>query len=358
MGSEAKKTHGALSRTDLFFFDPNDLVLVEDPKHPLYDERIKLPIDEAIVLSIMKFGVLEPVTVRKNGVDKKGNPQIEVIDGRQRTRCAREANRRLAEAGGELHRVPAVIKRVDDATLFGIMVATNEGRTQDSPLVKARKMSRFIAMGRSEEDVSITFCCSKATVKNHLALLDLDETVQQAIEAGRVGVTIAKKLAILPREEQVEGLLKILDANAHAIASSANPLAVADADAAPDLAHVPFAQHTEDPNVSASDARLPRDNGKGKSSGGASSGDKEEKKKSRAKAMKEAAEQAIKGRKGEKARVRSVKTKAQIEAAREAIAGSRSEASAAFDAALCWCLSMEGALDGLPHLAKRLEGIE
>lgn len=356
MGSDSKKTNGALSRTDLFYFDPNDLTLVEDQKHPLYDERIKLPIDDSIVLSIMKYGILEPITVRKNGTDKKGNPIIEVIDGRQRTRCAREANRRLSESGGELHRIPAVVKRLDDATLFGVMVATNEGRTQDSPLIKARKMSRFIAMGRSEDDVAITFCCSKATVKNHLALLDLDETVQRAIEAGRVGVTIAKKLAALPREEQVEALLKILDANAHAIASSANPLAVADADAAPDLAHVPLDRHTEDPNVSASDARVPRKDGGRPSKEGAPKGDGE-KKTSRAKAMKEAAEEAIKGRKGQ-ARQRSVRTKAQIEAAREAITGSRSEASAAFDAALCWVLGMEGALEGLPHLAKRLEGIE
>lgn len=354
MGSDSKRTHGALSRTDLFFFDPNDLTLVEDKKHPLYDERINLPIDEAIVLSIMRYGVLEPITVRKNGVDKNGNPIMEVIDGRQRTRCAREANRRLAESGGELHRIPAVIKRLDDATLFGVMVATNEGRTQDAPLVKARKMSRFIAMGRSEEDVAITFCCSKATVKNHLMLLDLDETVQKAIEAGRVGVTIAKRLFVLPREEQVEALLKILDANAHAATSSGNPLAVADEDAAPDLAHVPFADHTEDPNVSASNARLPKGEKKAKK---ASEGEAEEKKKTRAKAMKEAAEAAIKGR-TTKERQRSVKTKAQIEAAREAIKGSRSEASAAFDAALCWVLSLEGALEGLPHIAKRLDDVE
>jgi hypothetical protein len=40
----ASKTAFDASRISAFGFDPEDLVLIDDPKHPLYDARIKLPL--------------------------------------------------------------------------------------------------------------------------------------------------------------------------------------------------------------------------------------------------------------------------------------------------------------------------
>jgi ParB family chromosome partitioning protein len=47
-------------------FEPENLHLVTDKTHPLYDERIHLPISEAMVLNIMDQGVLEPIIVWKD----------------------------------------------------------------------------------------------------------------------------------------------------------------------------------------------------------------------------------------------------------------------------------------------------
>lgn len=200
MGSTAKDSLGAKGRADLMLFDPNDLTIVTDPSHPLYDERVTLPLDESLVLNIMLYGVLEPIIVRKNG-EAKGKPIIEVADGRQRTIATREANKRIAKAGGVLLRIPATVKRTDDKTLAGIMVSTNEQRTADEPIVQAKKAQRLLDRGHTKQEVAGIFRWSQGTLTNRLALLDCAPEVQAAI-----GVELtagdARALAKLPRERQ------------------------------------------------------------------------------------------------------------------------------------------------------------
>ena len=76
-----------------FSIDPSLLTIVIDPKHPLYDERARAPIDEVMVASIMHYGVGEPVVCRRNG------NLIEVIDGRQRVKNAIEAKQQAFRLG-------------------------------------------------------------------------------------------------------------------------------------------------------------------------------------------------------------------------------------------------------------------
>ncbi|HBZ8892853.1 TPA: hypothetical protein MNB12_005465, partial [Klebsiella pneumoniae] len=47
-------------------FEPENLHLVTDKTHPLYDERVHLPIEEGMVLNIAELGVLEPIIVWKD----------------------------------------------------------------------------------------------------------------------------------------------------------------------------------------------------------------------------------------------------------------------------------------------------
>ncbi len=208
MGS--KQSHGSLGRTDLHWYDPNDLTLIEDPKHPLYDERVNLPANEGTIKSIMMYGVIEPVIARVNGQDENGKTIVEVIDGRQRTRSTRIANERLVTEQREPHRVPVILKKPLNGDALGMMIVTNEVRTQDGPLVRARKLQRYIDHGHGMDEVLATFGIkSQTTVKSLLALLDLDEGVQKEIERGVVGVGLAKKLALFPREQQAAELQKL-----------------------------------------------------------------------------------------------------------------------------------------------------
>ncbi len=202
MGRNSGQVFGASGRKDLLLFEPSQLTLVTDKANALYDERVELEVDERLIKNIMVFGVLEPIIVRLNGEDKKGQPIVEVIDGRQRVKATIEANRRLAKQGSETHRVPAVTRRGDDASMAGIMVSANELRTPDDPISRARKMQTLIDMGKSPEEVGVYFGVSAHTVSNGLTLLDCAAPVQEAIAKGEVSQVVGRTLARLPRDEQ------------------------------------------------------------------------------------------------------------------------------------------------------------
>lgn len=179
--------------------DPDLLIVVTDKDHVLYDVRVELPIDEALVKSIIVHGVIEPVKVRRDG------ETLEVVDGRQRTRACREANKRLKKEGSVPHTIRYLVQRGNDAKVLGIMASTFI-RQEDSPIGRAYKMQKHVELGRTEEDIAIDFGVDTQTVRNTIALLDCAEPVQQAVEAGKLPAAVARKLADLPRVEQTKAL--------------------------------------------------------------------------------------------------------------------------------------------------------
>lgn len=56
MAKNSTEAYGASGKTNVLNFEPERLHLVTDRAHPLYDERIHLPLDEAMVLNIMDQG--------------------------------------------------------------------------------------------------------------------------------------------------------------------------------------------------------------------------------------------------------------------------------------------------------------
>ena len=173
------------------------LVLVSDPGQALYDERINLPVNEALVASIQAHGVMQPVLVRRNGT------KYEVMDGRQRVKAVIEANKR---GKGVKIRVPVIIRQDEDNEAAGVMIATNELRTADTPVVKARKAKRAIAMGSSPEEIAQAFGISIPALKNLMSVLDCDKAVQAMFDKGLVPVSGAGRIARLPREEQAKAM--------------------------------------------------------------------------------------------------------------------------------------------------------
>lgn len=183
-------------RVDVFRVDPDSVKIIEDPAHPLYDERIHLPLEESRVQSVIEFGVREPVLVRK-GPDGSA----EVVAGRQRVRWAREANQRLLAEGKEPLTIPILPQRAEDVVLFAVSIIENEMRTQDSPLCRARKMAAAQDRGFDVESVAKLFGVKASAVKAHLAMLEAPKPVQRAVEAGKLSVSAAVKAAKLDGDE-------------------------------------------------------------------------------------------------------------------------------------------------------------
>lgn len=203
------KTAFEASRATLFLFDPEKLVLIgldtDGPEHPLYDERVHLPVSPGMVANMKKLGkILLPVTVRKNG------DRAEVVSGRQRVKAARKANEELREEGKEPLRIPVTLERADDIRAFEMMISENENRVQDNWVTKARKMQWYIDRGHTEEETAVIFGVTAQTVKIFLSMLDLDPQIQGYVTAGKISATAASALAELPREEQVTEAQKLL----------------------------------------------------------------------------------------------------------------------------------------------------
>lgn len=198
------------TRLNAFGMDPNDLIVIgldseDGPEHPLYDERVKLPLEESMVLNIMVHGVLEPVLVRKNG------DEAEVVAGRRRVLHAREANKRLKKEGSEEIRVPVMVRKGDDASLMGVAISENEIRRDDNPSTKAAKLMRYIATGRTEQEAAVAFGVSLQTIKNWSRMADLDPKVLKAVDSGKIPASAAWNLSNLSREEQRAELDKLLE---------------------------------------------------------------------------------------------------------------------------------------------------
>jgi len=211
MGRSSKDVWDADGSTNLLSFAPEKLKVVSDPTHPLFDERSTLPIDEMMVRNIQAFGVLEPVIVTRDA--ETGD--VLVVDGRQRVRHALIANERLSAAGLPPLLVPASTRKGDDpATLMGIMVATNEVRQADPPMIRAAKMQRLKNLGRDEGAIALTFGVNKLTVSNTLALLDCSKAVRDAVESGKIGVTEARTLSKLKPAEQSAKVRELIEATA------------------------------------------------------------------------------------------------------------------------------------------------
>ena len=216
MPKTSRDSLNAKGKRDAYMFDPEDVILVEDEKSPLYDERVHLPVSESLVLNMMHApdgvpqGVIEPITVARNTETGK----VEVVVGRQRVKAAREANKRLKKQGLEPIRVPAMIQRVSAGNGYramGVLISENENRQDDTPIGRAKKMQRYIELGRDEAEVAVLFGISQASVKNMLGLLDAPAIVRSAVEAGKISTSEGYKLAKLEpadAKEKVEELIE------------------------------------------------------------------------------------------------------------------------------------------------------
>ena len=197
-----------------FWFDPDDLVIIgldtdDGPEHPLFDERVRLPVSQELVADVKVLGVTSPIKVRKIPGDPK---RAEVVFGRQRVRAARQANEDLAANRKAKIRVPALPFRTDDdKNLLGIAISENEHRQPDDPITRASKAARFISMGASNKEAGIRFGVTEKTIRQWLRLLELDKKVQQAVRNRRLLPTAAVQLHKLDAAEQRKQLAEILE---------------------------------------------------------------------------------------------------------------------------------------------------
>lgn len=170
----------------------------------LYDERVGIDLDENFVRNIMVYGINSPVLCRNEA------GRTVVIDGRQRVRAAREANRRFNQAGEISLNVPVIMVNGSDRRVQGIMISANEQRQDDGVMVKAKKAVRMLSLTGSKDEVCVAFGKTIQTINAWIRLVNAITEIHEAVEAGTISATAAIELAGLPREEQKAALERAL----------------------------------------------------------------------------------------------------------------------------------------------------
>lgn len=199
MGTNTVAAVGGVGRKDAIKIDPGKLHVVDDPTHPLFDERVNLPLDPALVESVRRIGVMNPIHVRRTKENK-----LLVVAGRRRTRAA---------VAAKVETVPILIVGEDDVAEEW-MYAENELRTADPPTVRARKLARLKETKGLDEACRIMGIGTSAG-RLLLATLGLEPVVQEKIDAGVVPYAEAvRTLKGVPAEEQVAAIASIESAPA------------------------------------------------------------------------------------------------------------------------------------------------
>jgi ParB family chromosome partitioning protein len=201
-------TYQGASRSDGFTGDPSIFTIITDKEHPLYDERIEIPLDEpklaALVESVYEYGVKKQIHVLRDG-DK-----LLVKDGNQRVRAATEANKRRKQSGFDPIQIPFKVVRDADGESQSEK-ATMNIHVSSPPMMTARLALRLEKNGRSREQIAVALGCTTTMVENYLKLFDCAPEVQKAVEERKVPPTVARKLAELPREKQKAALDEMLE---------------------------------------------------------------------------------------------------------------------------------------------------
>ncbi len=147
----------------------------EQPRKQFSQEEL-----EALSDSIVKYGVISPITVRRVG------ERYVIIAGERRWRAARMAG---------LSEIPVIIISADDKKAAEIALVENIQRSDLNPVEEAQAYAALIDQyGLTQEEVAEQIGKSRSSVTNSLRLLDLPDAVLSMLAAGKLSSGHAKVL--------------------------------------------------------------------------------------------------------------------------------------------------------------------
>ena len=155
---------------------------------------------EELADSIRTLGLIQPITVRKQG-DK-----YLIISGERRWRAAQLA---------DLETIPAYIRDVDDENLHAMALVENIQRQDLNAIEIALSMQRLIEeCGLTQDALAEKVGKRRSTIANYMRLLRLADPVQLAVKEGVISMGHAKAIASVENEKlQVSVLKKVIKAS-------------------------------------------------------------------------------------------------------------------------------------------------
>jgi ParB family transcriptional regulator, chromosome partitioning protein len=137
--------------------------------------------------SIKANGLLQPITVRRRG------EQFELVAGERRLR---------AVSNLQWKDVPAVIRDFDDQTLLVLALVENLQRSDLNAVEEARGYQRLLnEFSLTHQQIAEAVGKDRTTITNLLRVLTLPESIQRAVEQGKLSAGHARALVGVGSEE-------------------------------------------------------------------------------------------------------------------------------------------------------------
>jgi ParB family chromosome partitioning protein len=139
--------------------------------------------------SILQFGIIQPITVRKMGFD-----HYQLISGERRFRASQRAG---------LTEIPAYIRIADDQAMLEMALIENIQRENLDPVEIALSYKRLMDECQlTHEALSERVSKQRSTVTNYLRLLKLPIPIQKALRTGELSMGHAKSLVNIEPEDR------------------------------------------------------------------------------------------------------------------------------------------------------------
>ena len=178
--------------TELARVQPKDIVqeiFVSAVQPNRYQPRKEFNLDalKELAESIKVYGILQPIIVRKLGVDS-----YELIAGERRLRASKIAG---------LEKIPAIIRDYTDTQSSEISIIENIQRQDLNAIEEAQAYDRLIRdFGFTQEQIGERIGRSGSYVANILRLLKLTPTVKDFVSKGLLSISQARPLIAIDNE--------------------------------------------------------------------------------------------------------------------------------------------------------------
>ena len=150
----------------------------KQPRHSFPTEAL-----QSLADSIAANGVLQPILVRRH---EQRTDEYEIIAGERRWRAAQMA---------KVHKVPVVIREIDDGRALELALVENLQREDLTPIEEAEAYSRLMEQfGHSQDALGKAVGKSRSHIANSLRLLSLSDPIKAMIEAGTLSAGHARTL--------------------------------------------------------------------------------------------------------------------------------------------------------------------
>ena len=176
---ENNKKNKAIVRIPMEKIYPRD----DQPRKKFDDKSL-----EGLSQSIEKYGLLNPIVLRKNGI------KYEIIAGERRFRASKLLG---------LKEIEAIIKNVDNKDIDILSIVENVQREDLSGLEEANAYNELSKnYGMTQDEIAKTVGKSRSYIGNTLRLLKLDENSKKELEEGNISPSQARTLLSIKDEDE------------------------------------------------------------------------------------------------------------------------------------------------------------